>query len=75
MTPHSVHLHVKRLALDAAGDRAALIESIRQAVEQRLQSATGAQGGDWTQVIANTVADAVSQASPDATRSAMEGRR
>jgi hypothetical protein len=74
MKPHSVHLHVKRLALDGAHDPGALIESIRQAVEQRLQSrARGTVGGDWTQSIANTVVEAVSRASPPATRTTPGG--
>ena len=70
MTPHSVHLHVKRLTLDAALDRAVLVESIRRSLEQRLQS-SGSPGGDWTQCVANAVVDAVSRS----TRTPAEGGR
>ncbi len=69
MTPHSVHLHVKRLTLDAAQDRGALIESIQRSLQQRLRSPHGT--ADWTQCVASAVADALSQA----TRPSNEGAR
>ena len=70
MKAQRVHLHVKRLTLAAPMDRDALIESLRLAVEQRLQSPDAARG-DWAQCITSAVSDALSPP----TRAAKGGAR
>ncbi|HJV95243.1 MAG TPA: hypothetical protein VJ608_04365, partial [Albitalea sp.] len=56
-----IHLHVKRLTLAVPADRDALIESLRLAIEQRLQSPDAARG-DWSRCITSAVTDALSPA-------------
>jgi hypothetical protein len=66
MSPHSVHVHVRRLTLEGARDHAAVVEAIRRAVAAELAApaARSEQGRrDWTQTVAAAVSSAVRRGS------------
>lgn len=64
-----VHLRIRRLTLDAGAvkDTRLLADSIRNAIDGRLQHLSGvpASDGAWTALVQSAVGDAVTGSSPD----------